>query len=82
MDLFRKKVNILQSQMEKKYRLRIVEFSDEDARQVALRASMDVVMVTALFAKVRLLQTKNTLAADSIFGLQRQLDHFLQRSKS
>lgn len=78
-DLITKKIAILQSQIQKRYRIEVVEFSTEDAREIAARGGLEIKTVETLFTQVRNLKTRQTVYAETLFGLQRNLDRFLKR---
>jgi hypothetical protein len=78
-DLIEKKLFILQSQIQKKYRMTVSEFSAEDAKEVAIRAGQDRKAVEILFTQIRNLKSQKTVYAETLFSLQRNLDRLVGR---
>jgi len=79
-DLIRKKISILQSQIQKEYRVRVVDFSGEDARELAVRGGLELSSVETLFTQIRNLKNQPASHIDALFTLQSYLDRFVQRS--
>ncbi len=79
-DLIEKKISILQAQIQKKYRVQVVEFSGDDVKEIATRGGLDLRLVETLFLQVRNLKTQKTVYTETLFSLQRNLDRFLKRN--
>lgn len=78
-DLVLKKIAILQSHIQKRYRMEVVEFTPEDAHEITVRGGLEPKTGQILFTQIRNLKSRRHVNAETLFGLQRNLDQFLKR---
>ena len=78
-DLIRKKITILQAQIQKQYRITVNEFSADEAADVAVCSGLDRASIESLFKLVRSLRDNESPHHQTLFALQKSIDGFLKR---
>jgi hypothetical protein len=80
-DLIEKKLDLLRNYIYKTYRIEVTEFSADNASRVALRSGLPLDQVRECFAFIRNLPPKSEQRSRTVWGLQHQLDRFLNRTQ-
>ncbi len=78
-DLLQKKITMLRAYLFKKYRVTILEFSQEEASEIAFRSSLELSTVELLFGLARKLLQARVVSTGSVWEFQEALDRVYER---